>query len=535
MRFRLHTASSGQVKRNETAIAALSAQIDALQADVDAISPSEGGIEITGADGAFVFRHALYVSTSNYTTDTTYNITLDQGVYTTDELVAALNAAIEAQGSVVDLSGHFTGLPEAFTITTSIAYIDGRFLIRCSSTIAHPYGIEILSDATADASGTIFEILGFVQSQSAGVFGAFTADDIFGTDLDLVATNAPITTGSGNNNATIDALLLRVDELESAGLGGTPLVTTQVTGEFPVSTSGTIIIDDAELTAVTFADAFSNGISHALDASIFNVTAAGDYTINVQLQVTDDSTTTGRAVYWVSCRRYQNRTTAEAIGTAYRDYYLGNCYYRDRGGAVYAGRITLGGNVRVHLESTTEQFQIIIQMLYQGANGILEAGEITIDNSASWITIERHDTAIITETVNVNTIEIIPTVNDVFAFRHVITGSSASDASTTYTINLDHGVFTTDEMVTALNAAIETQGSVAHGLTTSIAYIDGHFLIRITTPDGGLYPLSGYSIEILSDATAAASLGFVQNQTANVFGADESDGNLDLVAANTPP
>ena len=158
MRFRLHTksASSGQVKRNETAIAALSSQVDALQVDVDAISPSEGGIEITGADGAFVFRHALYVSTSNYTTDTTYNITLDQGVYTTDELVAALNAAIEAQGSVVDLSGHFTGLPEAFTITTSIAYIDGRFLIRCSSTIAHPYGIEILSDATADASGTIF-------------------------------------------------------------------------------------------------------------------------------------------------------------------------------------------------------------------------------------------------------------------------------------------------------------------------------------------------------------------------------------------
>ena len=90
-------------------------------------------------------------------------------------------------------------------------------------------------------------------------------------------------------------------------------------------------------------------------------------------------------------------------------------------------------------------------------------------------------------------------------------------------------------MVTALNAAIETQGSVANALTTSIAYIDGHFLIRITTPDGGLYPLSGYSIEILSDATAAESLGFEQNQTANVFGADESDGDLDLVAANTPP
>ena len=63
-------------------------------------------------------------------------------------------------------------------------------------------------------------------------------------------------------------------------------VTTQVTGEYPVPTSGTIIIDDTELTAVTFADAFSNGISHAYGASIFNVTAAGDYTINIQLRVT---------------------------------------------------------------------------------------------------------------------------------------------------------------------------------------------------------------------------------------------------------
>ena len=125
----------------------------------------------------------LYLTIRPYTT---YTINLDPGVYTTDELVTALNAAIETQGSVADLSGHFTGLPEAFTITTSIAYIDGHFLIRCSCTIAHPYGIEILSDATAAES------LGFEQNQTAGVFGAFTADDILsfiGDDLDLVATN----------------------------------------------------------------------------------------------------------------------------------------------------------------------------------------------------------------------------------------------------------------------------------------------------------------------------------------------------------
>ena len=88
------------------------------------------------------------------------------------------------------------------------------------------------------------------------------------------------------NTAALDALLLRVDELESAGLGGTSLVTTQVTGEYPVSTVGALDISDAVLTPVTFADAFSNGISHAYGASIFNVTAAGDYTINIQLRVT---------------------------------------------------------------------------------------------------------------------------------------------------------------------------------------------------------------------------------------------------------
>ena len=333
----------------------------------------------------------------------------------------------------------------------------------------------------------------------------------FGDDLDLVATNAPITTASGNNSHN-RRTVATCGRTRVGWTRGYSLVTTQVTGEYPVPTSGTIIIDDAELTAVTFADAFSNGISHSLDASIFNVTSAGDYTINVQLQSTYSNIGVGRGVYWVICRRYRNRSTTDAIGTAYRDYYLGCCYYRDILG--YAGRMTLGGNVRVHLESTTEQFQIIVQRLYQGSP---DYGDITIDNSASWITIERHDTAIITETVNVNTIEIIPTVNDVFAFRHVIALSSASDASTTYTINLDHGVYTTDEMVTALNAAIETQGSVANALTTSIAYIDGHFLIRITTPDGGLYPLSGYSIEILSDATAAESLGFRAESNGECF------------------
>ena len=79
------------------------------------------------------------------------------------------------------------------------------------------------------------------------------------------------------NTAALDALLQRVDELESAGgTSGGIEITTQVTGDDEVHTVGALDISDAVLTPVTFADAFSNGISHAYVASIFNVTAAGD-------------------------------------------------------------------------------------------------------------------------------------------------------------------------------------------------------------------------------------------------------------------
>ena len=106
-------------------------------------------------------------------------------------------------------------------------------------------------------------------------------------------------------------------------------VTTQVTGDDDVHTVGTLAIDNADLTAVTFADAFSsNGISHALDASIFNVTTAGEYSINVEIRVTD-GTINAAGLYWVVCRRYKNRTTTDTTGDAYRDYHLGGAYYRD--------------------------------------------------------------------------------------------------------------------------------------------------------------------------------------------------------------
>ena len=105
MRFRLHNqnASSGQVKRNKTAIAALSSQVDALQVDVDAISPSEGGIEITtGVNDTFMFRIANNAySESQIDGDVihpteTYTLVLAERGYTPTEMVAALNVAIVA-------------------------------------------------------------------------------------------------------------------------------------------------------------------------------------------------------------------------------------------------------------------------------------------------------------------------------------------------------------------------------------------------------------------------------------------------------
>ena len=103
------------------------------------------------------------------------------------------------------------------------------------------------------------------------------------------------------NKTAIAALSSQV-AAQSASSGQVTTVTTQVTGDDDVHTAGTLAIDNAELTAVTFADAFSsNGISHALDASIFNVTTAGEYSINVEIRVTD-GTINAPGLYWVVCR-----------------------------------------------------------------------------------------------------------------------------------------------------------------------------------------------------------------------------------------
>ena len=162
-------------------------------------------------------------------------------------------------------------------------------------------------------------------------------------------------------------------------------VTAQVTGNAPINTTGTLNIDNANQTKVTFAGSFTtNGINHPSNSSIFNVNVAAEYTINVQIRVTNGGVNE-RGMYWVVCRRYKQRPNNSATGNQYRDYYLGSSYYRDDSDAF--DDIVLGGNARIHFEGNDEQFEIVVQRAYtQQPN----SGNNPINNSESFITIERH-------------------------------------------------------------------------------------------------------------------------------------------------
>ena len=199
---------------------------------------------------------------------------------------------------------------------------------------------------------------------------------IFAADEPSWSNNNNQNAGQVKQNTTAIAALSSQVATQSA------TVTTQVTGDDPVYTAGAVNINDTGNIPVTFADAFSNGgISHALDSSLFNVTEVSDYTINVHLRVTAGAST-GKGLYRVYCRRYKDRTTTTATGDAYRDYFLGACYFR-------LNQVVLGGDVRIRFESTTEQFEIIVKRSYQNDNNA-----DLLDNSDSWITIEKHTFAL---------------------------------------------------------------------------------------------------------------------------------------------
>ena len=138
MRFRLHNANSGQVTKNKTAIAALSLQVDAL-------SPSEGGIEITsGVNDTFIFKHTVVTAIGASNPTKTYTLVLAGQSYTLDELVTALNAALVAHGNVAN------------SITTTIVLVGGKIAVQCTAVTTIVYGIEIINSSGREALG--FEV-----------------------------------------------------------------------------------------------------------------------------------------------------------------------------------------------------------------------------------------------------------------------------------------------------------------------------------------------------------------------------------------
>ena len=163
-------------------------------------------------------------------------------------------------------------------------------------------------------------------------------------------------------------------------------VTEQVTGTSPIYSFGTSNIDNGALAYIAFAGQFTRfGMTHVQNTALFNINVASEYTVNVQLRVTA-GLVNERGMYWVILRRYKQRPPSNtARGTPFRDYYLGSSYYRDDTTAF--NDIVLGGNVRVHFEGNDENFEIVVQRAYQQN---VNSGNNTLDNSQSWITIERH-------------------------------------------------------------------------------------------------------------------------------------------------
>jgi hypothetical protein len=211
--------------------------------------------------------------------------------------------------------------------------------------------------------------------------GSTITADISGINTDTNTTNSTLVLSSGTLTLTDSA-----SGTVTADISGITCVTEQVTGTDPIYAFGTSNIDNGALTYIAFAGQFTRfGMTHVQNTPLFNINVANEYTVNVQLRVTA-GLVNERGMYWVILRRYKQRPASNtARGTPFRDYYLGSSYYRDDTTAF--NDIVLGGNVRVHFEGNDENFEIVVQRAYQQN---VNSGNNTLDNSRSWITIERH-------------------------------------------------------------------------------------------------------------------------------------------------
>ena len=121
-------------------------------------------------------------------------------------------------------------------------------------------------------------------------------------------------------------------------------------------------------------------------------------------------------------------------------------------------------------------------------------------------------------------IHIITNVNDTFSFQHVIPTMNPE----IYNIIIPADSYTTSEMLTAMNASIATQGTVAYKIATVMAFSGNRFIIRCTSADSSI----SFNTQLLSTAASWESLGFLPTQTATYDHYTMTGGDLDLVAAN---
>ena len=308
------------------------------------------------------------------------------GSYATTSALASGLATKQASGSYATTTELTNGLATkqaSGSYATSTQLTNGLATKQASGSYATTSDLSS-GLATKQASGSYATTSdlssGLATKQASGSYATTSAlASGLATKQATISNAAPIAVSNVSGLSTALAA--------SAGQGD-PMtcVTEQVTGTSPIYSFGTSNIDNGALTYIAFAGQFTRfGMTHVQNTALFNINVASEYTVNVQLRVTA-GLVNERGMYWVILRRYKQRPPSNiARGTPFRDYYLGSSYYRDDTTAY--NDIVLGGNVRVHFEGNDENFEIVVQRAYQQN---VNSGNNTLDNSQSWITIERH-------------------------------------------------------------------------------------------------------------------------------------------------
>ena len=316
-----------------------------------AVVTSSGG-EIDSSVVAVAELALLFGVSSNVQSQLT-----DLGNDKQDEITGAATTVMSSNltSNRVLLSGGSGKISVSGVTATTFAYLDPTSSIQGKLNGKHP---EITTSAPLS------------QSKIQGLADALSGKrPTISSSTNLVVNK--VTFGSGGS--AIDFT------------GAVNCVTQQVTGGDPIYTTGTTNVDNSNLPYIPFAGSFNNnGINHPTDSALFNTDTTGEYTIVVQLRVTAGDVNE-RGMYWAVVRRYKTRTDDNTQGTFFRGYFLGSSYYRDGNDSIDG--IVLGGNVRVHFEGADEQFEIVVQRAYQQNES---SGQSPLDNSESFITIERH-------------------------------------------------------------------------------------------------------------------------------------------------